>query len=74
MSVALILGDGIYNFIKIMACTVINIHGRMKKKGLIKGNIYLQATAASKFSFFMLSPKLLFTFSYHLKLLIDGAL
>ncbi|KAE8055062.1 hypothetical protein FH972_011929 [Carpinus fangiana] len=35
MSVALILGDGIYNFIKIMACTVLNIHGRMKK-GLIK--------------------------------------
>ncbi|KAE8055063.1 hypothetical protein FH972_011930 [Carpinus fangiana] len=37
ISVALILGDGIYNFIKILACTIINIHGRLKKKGLNKG-------------------------------------
>ncbi|KAL0016097.1 hypothetical protein SO802_003166 [Lithocarpus litseifolius] len=32
LSVALILGDGIYNFIKILACTIINIHGKFKNK------------------------------------------
>ncbi|XP_059443075.1 metal-nicotianamine transporter YSL1-like [Corylus avellana] len=37
ISVALILGDGIYNLIKILACTVINIRGRLKNKGLNKG-------------------------------------
>ncbi|KAH7513664.1 metal-nicotianamine transporter YSL1 [Ziziphus jujuba] len=31
LSVSLILGDGIYNFIKIMVATLINIHYRMKK-------------------------------------------
>ncbi|CAI0441824.1 unnamed protein product, partial [Linum tenue] len=34
LSVALILGDGIYNFIKIMSFTIINIHGRLKNKKL----------------------------------------
>lgn len=31
LSVSLILGDGIYNFIKILVATLINIHYRMKK-------------------------------------------
>lgn len=34
MSVALILGDGLYNFIKIMIITIINVHGRIKSKTL----------------------------------------
>ncbi|KDP25199.1 hypothetical protein JCGZ_20355 [Jatropha curcas] len=34
ISVALILGDGIYNFVKIMGFTIINIHGRIKTKNL----------------------------------------
>lgn len=32
LSVALILGDGLYTFIKIMSSTIINLHGRMKNK------------------------------------------
>uniref|UniRef100_A0A2P2PMY8 Oligopeptide transporter n=1 Tax=Rhizophora mucronata TaxID=61149 RepID=A0A2P2PMY8_RHIMU len=32
ISVALILGDGLYNFIKIMSLTLINIHGKIRKK------------------------------------------
>ncbi|KAL5539724.1 hypothetical protein UlMin_043853, partial [Ulmus minor] len=32
LSVALILGDGLYNFTKILASTVINIHDRVKNK------------------------------------------
>ncbi|OMP02841.1 Oligopeptide transporter OPT superfamily [Corchorus olitorius] len=32
VSVALILGDGLYNFIKILCFTLINIHGRLKNK------------------------------------------
>lgn len=32
ISVALILGDGIYNFIKILACTIISMHRRFKNK------------------------------------------
>ncbi|CAK9167443.1 unnamed protein product [Ilex paraguariensis] len=32
--IALILGDGLYNFIKIMLFTLINIHGRLKQKNL----------------------------------------
>ena len=39
LSVALILGDGIYNFIKILACTIINIHGKFKNKDANMGNI-----------------------------------
>ncbi|XP_009358702.1 metal-nicotianamine transporter YSL1 [Pyrus x bretschneideri] len=34
LSVSLILGDGIYNFIKILACTIVNIHVRLKNKNL----------------------------------------
>ncbi|GLU17579.1 hypothetical protein SLE2022_339400 [Rubroshorea leprosula] len=34
VSVALILGDGLYNFLKILCLTVINIHGRLKNKNL----------------------------------------
>ncbi|KAF3434198.1 hypothetical protein FNV43_RR25301 [Rhamnella rubrinervis] len=34
LSVALILGDGLYNFIKILASTLKNIHDRMKNKNL----------------------------------------
>ncbi|CAN0840847.1 Metal-nicotianamine transporter YSL1 [Linum grandiflorum] len=34
LSVALILGDGLYNFIKVMSFTIINIHGRLKNKKL----------------------------------------
>ncbi|EEF43436.1 oligopeptide transporter, putative [Ricinus communis] len=34
MSVALILGDGLYNFVKIISFTLINVHGRIKKKNL----------------------------------------
>ncbi|KAJ9148143.1 hypothetical protein P3X46_030227 [Hevea brasiliensis] len=30
ISVALILGDGLYNFVKIISFTIINIHGRLK--------------------------------------------
>ncbi|XWS38164.1 hypothetical protein CRYUN_Cryun19dG0106800 [Craigia yunnanensis] len=32
VSVALILGDGLYNFIKIMCFTLFNIHGRLRNK------------------------------------------
>lgn len=32
ISVALILGDGLYNIVKIICVTVINIHGRMKNR------------------------------------------
>ncbi|PON73554.1 Oligopeptide transporter [Parasponia andersonii] len=32
LSVALILGDGLYNFVKILASTIINIHDRLKNK------------------------------------------
>ncbi|KAL9439670.1 hypothetical protein AB3S75_025185 [Citrus x aurantiifolia] len=34
LSVALILGDGLYNFLKILSVTVINIYGRIKTKNL----------------------------------------
>ncbi|KAM1476975.1 hypothetical protein ACFX1Q_038353 [Malus domestica] len=34
LSVSLILGDGMYNFIKILACTIVNIHVRLKNKNL----------------------------------------
>ncbi|ONI07587.1 hypothetical protein PRUPE_5G129100 [Prunus persica] len=34
LSVALILGDGLYNFIKILISTIVNIHDRMKNKNL----------------------------------------
>ncbi|CAN1299667.1 Metal-nicotianamine transporter YSL1 [Linum perenne] len=34
LSVSLILGDGLYNFIKVMSCTIINIQGRLKNKKL----------------------------------------
>ncbi|KAG8661975.1 hypothetical protein MANES_01G051800v8 [Manihot esculenta] len=34
ISVALILGDGLYNFLKIMSCTIMNIHGRLKSSNL----------------------------------------
>ncbi|GLT35749.1 hypothetical protein SLA2020_101760 [Shorea laevis] len=34
VSVALILGDGLYNFLKILCFTIINIHGRLKNKNL----------------------------------------
>ncbi|KAI4343157.1 hypothetical protein MLD38_027693 [Melastoma candidum] len=36
LSIALILGDGLYNFSKIMFITILNIHGRMNQKN---GNI-----------------------------------
>ncbi|XP_044486750.1 metal-nicotianamine transporter YSL1-like [Mangifera indica] len=32
LSVALILGDGLYNFLKILLVTIINIYGRLKKQ------------------------------------------
>ncbi|XVE64613.1 hypothetical protein DITRI_Ditri07aG0114700 [Diplodiscus trichospermus] len=32
VSVSLILGDGLYNFLKILSVTLTNIHGRLKKK------------------------------------------
>lgn len=34
LSVALILGDGLYNFIKILLSTIVNIHDRLKNKNL----------------------------------------
>ncbi|KAK4802422.1 hypothetical protein SAY86_000625 [Trapa natans] len=34
ISVALILGDGLYNFLKILIITVVNIHGRVKSRSL----------------------------------------
>lgn len=34
ISIALILGDGLYNFLKILLFTAANIHGRMKNKNL----------------------------------------
>lgn len=34
ISVALILGDGLYNFLKIMSVTIVNVHGRLKKKNI----------------------------------------
>lgn len=39
LSVALILGDGLYTFIKIMSSTIINLHGRMKNKDRNLGNM-----------------------------------
>ncbi|KAK7356808.1 hypothetical protein VNO80_16086 [Phaseolus coccineus] len=32
LSIALILGDGIYNFTKILICTVLSVHNRIKSK------------------------------------------
>ncbi|CAK7335819.1 unnamed protein product, partial [Dovyalis caffra] len=34
LAVALILGDGLYSFVKIMGITMINIHGRLRNKNL----------------------------------------
>ncbi|XP_062026576.1 metal-nicotianamine transporter YSL1 [Rosa rugosa] len=34
LSVSLILGDGLYNFIKIMLSTIVNIHDRLKNRNL----------------------------------------
>ncbi|KAG6633863.1 hypothetical protein CIPAW_12G077800 [Carya illinoinensis] len=34
LSIALILGDGLYNFAKILACTIINIHDKLKNRDL----------------------------------------
>ncbi|GAY64789.1 hypothetical protein CUMW_236200 [Citrus unshiu] len=39
LSVALILGDGLYNFLKILSVTVINIYGRIKTKNLNAGQL-----------------------------------
>ncbi|KAI5335211.1 hypothetical protein L3X38_025344 [Prunus dulcis] len=38
LSVPLIRGDGLYNFIKVLISTIINIHDRMKNKNLNLGN------------------------------------
>ncbi|XP_019414914.1 PREDICTED: metal-nicotianamine transporter YSL3-like isoform X1 [Lupinus angustifolius] len=35
ISISLILGDGLYNFVKIVYFTAVNIHARLKKKNLI---------------------------------------
>lgn len=37
LSVALILGDGLYNFLKILTVTIINIYVRLKTKNLNAG-------------------------------------
>ncbi|KAK9274934.1 hypothetical protein L1049_022190 [Liquidambar formosana] len=34
VAVAIILGDGLYNFIKVLCYTIINVHGRMRQKNL----------------------------------------
>ncbi|KAG8374539.1 hypothetical protein BUALT_Bualt10G0005700 [Buddleja alternifolia] len=34
ISIALLLGDGLYNFVKILRVTIINIHGRFNSKNL----------------------------------------
>ncbi|KAJ6426377.1 hypothetical protein OIU84_022065 [Salix udensis] len=34
LAVALILGDGLYTFVKVMFCTIINVHGRLRNKKL----------------------------------------
>ncbi|KAF5938497.1 hypothetical protein HYC85_022756 [Camellia sinensis] len=34
LSIALLLGDGIYNFIKVICITFLSIHGRLKQKNL----------------------------------------
>jgi len=39
LSIALILGDGIYNFTKILICTVLNVHERIKNKNNKNGKI-----------------------------------
>ncbi|KDO76708.1 hypothetical protein CISIN_1g037863mg [Citrus sinensis] len=39
LSVALILGDGLYNFLKILSLTVINIYGTIKTKNLNAGQL-----------------------------------
>lgn len=39
LSIALILGDGIYNFTKILICTVLNVHDRIKSKNNKNGKI-----------------------------------
>jgi len=31
LSVALILGDGLYNFVKILVSTIVSVHHRVKK-------------------------------------------
>ena len=39
ISIALIFGDGFYNFFKVLLIILINVHGRMKQKaGLNRGN------------------------------------
>lgn len=38
VSIALILGDGLYNFLRILYFTATNIHARAKKSNLKTGN------------------------------------
>lgn len=37
ISIALILGDGLYNFVKILYITSMSVHGRFKTKNLTPG-------------------------------------
>lgn len=39
LAVALILGDGLYNFLKILSITIINFYGRIKTKNLNAGQL-----------------------------------
>jgi hypothetical protein len=39
LAVALILGDGLYNFVKVMVCTIMNVHGRVRDKKLSAGKL-----------------------------------
>ncbi|KAL3630039.1 Metal-nicotianamine transporter ysl1 [Castilleja foliolosa] len=37
ISIALLLGDGLYNFVKILSITIINIQGRLKRQNPVSG-------------------------------------
>lgn len=39
LAVALILGDGLYTFVKVMVCTIINVHGRVRDKKLSAASV-----------------------------------
>lgn len=52
LSIALILGDGIYNFTKILISTILNVLERMKKKNNKNGKSRQPHTHCSFFLFF----------------------
>ncbi|WCJ26632.1 YELLOW STRIPE like 1 [Euphorbia peplus] len=58
LSVALILGDGLYNFIKIMSFTMFNIHKRIKDKNLSPDGKQKMSSDELKLNEFFLREKI----------------